>query len=174
LRKSSKSALALGAALCALSGAAAMAKGAEANSKATTARWNNGPLLKGEDYEIRVNGRIQYDYNYVETDLARAPWNESELPRLKLGLAGKVGQNVKFKIEGDHDGSGVSDLDDAFVQGTPRGGKLMLGAGQFRTLNSLDVETSDLFTSTFERAGFTDAFDFTRALGGSIEYAGKR
>ncbi len=135
-------------------------------------KWDAAPVFKGDGWEFKIGGRVQLDYSIVDTDISGANWNAGELRRLRLGVAGKFGDNFKYKVELNTNSSGDVNLEDGYVQWTPTGGGWNVKLGQFKTPNSLDEQTSSRFISILERAAFTDAFGFNRRLGVSINAKG--
>ncbi len=131
------------------------------------------PDFRDEGWEFKVIGRVQLDYSFVDADISGADWNAGELRRLRLGVAGKYGDNVKYKFELNTNSSGDVNLEDGYVQWAPTGGDWNVKAGQFKTPNSLDEQTSSRFITTLERAAFTDAFEFNRRLGVTLNAKGK-
>ena len=153
--------------------AAAIATGASGEeSKGHISKWDAAPVFKGDGWEFKVGGRVQLDYSFVDTDVSGADWSAGELRRLRLGVSGKVGDRVKYKVELNTDSSGDVNLEDGYIQWAPTGGNWNVKAGQFKTPNSLDEQTSSRFISTLERAAFTDAFEFNRRLGVSVNASG--
>jgi phosphate-selective porin OprO/OprP len=124
------------------------------------------------DFTIDVGGRIQLDFADAEGDISELDISEAELRRLRLFVAGNLTKNVKYKIEINTNSSEKINFEDAYLQWTPTGSKWNIKAGQFKTPNSLDEQTSSRFISTLERAGFTDAFEFNRRLGAAVNTSG--
>ena len=127
---------------------------------------------KGDGWEFKVGGRIQLDYAFVDADVSNADWNAGELRRLRLSVSGKYGDNLKYKFELNTNSSGDVNLEDGYLQWAPTGGDWNVKAGQYKTPNSLDELTSSRFISTLERAAFTDAFEFNRRIGVSVNAKG--
>ncbi len=159
-----------------VAGATATVLGAGAAGAESTGpdfRWNPAPVFTGDDWEAKIIGRVQFDYALVDADISGANWNEGELRGLRLGVSGNYGDNVKYKLELNTNSSGdVSFLGD--VRWAPTGGAWYFKAGQSKTPNSLDEQTSSRFISTLERAAFTDAFEFNRRLGVSLNAKGEQ
>ncbi|NNE40823.1 MAG: hypothetical protein HKN14_07885 [Marinicaulis sp.] len=132
------------------------------------AKWDAAPVFKGDGWEFKVGGRMQFDYAFADADVADINWSAGELRRLRLGISGKFGDNVKYKFELNTDSSGDVNLEDGYVQWSPTGGAWNIKGGQFKTPNSLDEQTSSRFISVLERSAFTDAFQFNRRLGVSL------
>ena len=86
----------------------------------------------------------------VDAGVSGAEWSEGELRRLRLHIAGKFGSNFKYKIELNTNSSGDVDVEDAYGQWAPTGGDWNIKAGQFKTPNSLDEQTSSRFISVLE------------------------
>jgi len=120
----------------------------------------------------KIGGRVMMDWSIVDADNANTDWNATELRRLRLGVSGKVGGNVKYKVELNTNSSEEINVEDAYVQWAPTGGSWNVKLGQFKTHNSLDEQTSSRFISTLERSAFTDAFEFNRRIGLAVNTSG--
>jgi len=155
----------LGIMSAAVAAAAMISVAGAEESPGRISSWNAGPVFKSDGWELKIGGRAHLDYSIVDTDTSGARWRAGELRRLRLGVSGKFGGNVKYKFELHTDSSGELDLEDGFVQWAPTGGDWNFKAGHFKTPNSLEEQTSSLFISVLERAAFTDAFEFNRRLG---------
>ena len=131
-------------------------------------------IALAQDITHTISGRVQMDYSIVDADNANTDWSASELRRLRLAVSGKVGSNVKYKVELNTNSSEDVNVEDAYLQWSPTGGKWNLKLGQFKTHNSLDEQTSSRFISALERAAFTDTFEFNRRLGLAISTSGDR
>lgn len=126
-----------------------------------------------EGWNAKISGRLQLDYSSVDTDVSGGEWSASELRRLRLGVSGKFGDNLKYKVELNTNSSNEINLEDGYVELAPGGGDWKVKVGQFKTPNSLDEQTSSRFISTLERAAFTDAFEFNRRVGISVATKGE-
>jgi phosphate-selective porin OprO/OprP len=126
-----------------------------------------------DDFTLNVGGRVQIDYAIADADIAGTDWSASELRRARLNVSGNFGKNLKYKFELNTNSSEDVNIEDAYVQWTPTAGKWNVKAGQFKTPNSLDEQTSSRFISTLERASFTDAFEFNRRIGAAVNTSGK-
>ncbi len=127
---------------------------------------------QAQDVTVKVSGRVQLDWSIVEAENADADWNATELRRLRLGVSGKIGDTVKYKVELNTNSSEDVNVEDAFLQWTPGGGKFNVKLGQFKTHNSLDEQTSSRFITALERSAFTDAFEFNRRIGLAVNTSG--
>jgi len=126
-----------------------------------------------QDITHKVSGRVMIDYSIVDAENADMEWSASELRRARLGVSGNVGDNVKYKIEFNTNSSSEINAEDAYIQWAPTGGKWNIKVGQYKTANSLDELTSSRFISTLERSAFTDAFEFNRRVGVSVNGSGE-
>lgn len=142
-------------------------------SAASSSFWNAAPTFRGDGWELKIGGRVQLDYSFVDADVSAAGWSEGELRRARLELVGKIGGNLNYKIELNTNSSGDVNLEDGYVQWTPTIGNWNIKVGHLKTPNALDKQTSSRFISTLERAAFTDAFEFNRRLGLSLNAKGK-
>ncbi len=136
-------------------------------------KWGASPTWKGDGWEFKISGRVNIDYASVEADEADADWNASELRRFRLGASGSIGSNIKYKMEMNTNSSGEVNAEDAYIQWAPTSGDWNIRLGQQRTPNSLDESTSSRYTSLLERAAFTDAFQFNRRLGVTVNKSGE-
>jgi len=140
--------------------------GAASADETTNPKWMSAPSVSGDGWDMKVSGRVQFDYNRADADNAAGfDLGDTEWRRVRLAISGKLGSTVSYKAELNTDSSGEVDVTDIFIQFAPKGSAFKLKAGQFKTPNSLDGQTSSRFTSTLERAGFTQAFQFNRRLG---------
>jgi len=120
-----------------------------------------------QDFTLNTAGRVMIDFSAFETDAGDISNSRSgtELRRLRLGVNGRYGSNVSYKVELNTNSSGEINAEDVFLEFKPGGGAFKIKAGHFKTPNSLDELTSSRFISTLERAAFTDAFAFDRRVG---------
>ena len=125
----------------------------------------SAPALAQEEWTLKLSGRVQLDLSSVDTDVSGASWERGELRRLHLGVSGGRGKTFKYKFEINTTADGEIRLQDGFVDFIPVESNWKFRAGQFKTPNTLDQQTSSRFISTLERAAFTSAFQFNRRLG---------
>ncbi|PZQ58078.1 MAG: hypothetical protein DI570_18600 [Phenylobacterium zucineum] len=138
----------------------------------TSIDWRGSPQLRSEGRSFKAKGRIQADLGVVSrpdglTD--RGLGTATEFRRLRLGGEGSLGDGVGYKLEFELSDNGV-DTVDTFV--TYEHGRFLLMAGNQNPFQSLDELTGDTSGSLMERAAFTDAFNFERRLGLSLQYRG--
>ncbi len=127
-----------------------------------------------DDFTMKFGGRFMYDVTSVKSDLVGGTESDTEVRRARLNVSGKLTSRLKYKVELNTDSSDKVNLEDIWVEYAPKGINLKIKAGQFNTPNSLDELTSSRFSSTIERAAFTDSFGFNRRLGLGVSTSGKR
>ncbi|PHQ58710.1 MAG: hypothetical protein COC03_08105 [Robiginitomaculum sp.] len=110
-------------------------------------------------------GRIQLDYTNANGSNSNADFNGLELRRAYIGAHGKIMRNVSYNIDVGVDENGKVTPIVAFVDWKPFKPNFRIRAGQFKSPMSLDESTSSRFTSTIERAAFTDSFNIQRRVG---------
>ena len=139
----------------------------------TTPSWKGAPLLEDKDkgWSFKPRGRLQYDFGTVSspdgvTDLGLGFSNE--VRRARLGAEGTIPGGFGYKFEIDF-ATGDAEFADAFLN--YKAGDLEFTVGQHNNFQSLDELTSSLHSSFIERAAFTDAFNFERRVGASVQYA---
>ncbi len=122
----------------------------------------------------KIKGRVMVDYANTHAKNANFDMDEVELRRAYLGVGGKVGKRISYGLSGSISDTGDIGLVGATIDWKPKGTNLKFRAGQFKTPMSLDESTSSKYTSTFERAAFTDAVEINRRLGIGFYHTGKR
>ena len=141
-----------------------------ADAAQTSVRWKGGPVFTQGDMTFHPKGRIQYDAGLLMTpeDVAdRARGYSNELRRLRLGGEGRIGGGFGYKLELELSDNSV-DLVDTFI--TYESGAWLVTLGNHNGFQSLDELISDTGGAVMERAAFTDAFNFERRLGLSVQY----
>lgn len=139
----------------------------------TGIKWKGSPQFTSGDMSFKVKGRIQYDAGYLSVPGSvndRAKGYSNELRRLRLGGEGSLGGGFGYKLETELSDNQV-DLVDTFI--TWQKGKWLLTLGNQNGFQSLDELIGDTTGSVMERAAFTDAFNFERRLGLSVQYRTK-
>lgn len=109
-------------------------------------------------FEMNMRGRIFTDVARISDGDNTMDIKATEFRAARIGIEGKAWGNVKYKFEADLAGNSVT-LKDAYMQYDG------FKAGQFKTPNSLDEQTSSRHISVMERASFTDAFGLARQIG---------
>lgn len=136
----------------------------------TSIVWRGSPQFIQDDARFKVKGRLQYDAGYLVTpsairDKARGFSNETR--RLRLGGEGMLNSSFGYKLEFELADNAV-ELVDAFI--TYRKDRWLVTLGNHNSFQSLDELIGDTSGSVMERAAFTDAFNFERRLGLSVQY----
>jgi phosphate-selective porin OprO/OprP len=121
-------------------------------------------------WSFKPRGRVMVDVGTFNApdSTGRADGFGSDLRRARIGVEGKIPGGFGYRVEYDF-APGQDQIYDAYL--TWKKGGLTLTAGQHNTFQSLEELSSSLFSSTIERAAFTDAFGFERRLGLSAQYA---
>lgn len=124
------------------------------------------PIAQADDaITVKLNGRVQIDYNIADADTANLDVNASEFRRVYLGASGTYGKGLKYKAILSTNSSGEVKVQDALLDFKIPDTGWGVKAGHMKTPNSLDEQTSSRFISTLERSAFTDAFAFNRRVG---------
>jgi len=122
------------------------------------------PAMADTPLDLKLSGRVLYDYTQAEADTAALDVDKTELRSARLALSGKT-DRVAFKVELETDEAGDVAATDAYLDYSPAGTQWKIRVGQFKTPNSLEEQTSGRFITFAERAAFTDAFAFDRRFG---------
>lgn len=125
-----------------------------------------------QDATLKVGGRVQLDYTLADLSAPDTDINDTEVRRARLNVSGQYGDSIKYKFEINKASGKSVNVEDAYLQFAPAGSKFKVKAGQFKTHNSLDEQTSSRFISALERSAFTDAFGFDRRVGVSVGTSG--
>ena len=125
---------------------------------------------KDGKFEMNLRGRIYADTAWISDSDNTMDVKATEFRTARLGIEGKAGTNVKYKLEADFAGNEVT-MKDAYFQYSSKMGAFKFG--QFKTANSLDEQTSSRHISVLERASFTDAFGLARQIGVGYGLKGK-
>ena len=151
------------------------AKGSDLDLKVA---WKGAPQLSsadGKKFVFKVRGRVEAEYDNINQDRAVTTYPDvsaTELRRARLGVEGVVYYDVKYILEVDFANDGVA-VKDAYLQyqGVKIGDTpLYFRAGNFRTPNSFELLTSELFVDTLERAAFVNAWQLDRQVGFQVSY----
>ncbi len=129
------------------------------NKNELHAYWNKGPRFTTSDgsFSMRLIGRIMTDWGYINADddvenkLGDTFGSGAKIRRARMGLSGKLYNNVKFKSEFEFTGGAVS-LKDLYFQlnKLPYIGNLQIG--HFKEPFSLEMLTSSNSITFMERA----------------------
>lgn len=131
------------------------------------------PKKRAPDIDVNFGGRFMLDYTRANLSNEDIELRDGGIRRLRANVSGDIGDELEYEVEIDIDGSEVN-FTDVKMAYSPKGSPWTLTMGQQRTTVSLDEQTSSRFSSTLERAAFTDAFDFSRRIGVSVSHDGDR
>jgi len=107
---------------------------------------------------LKVNGRIQYDYEFLKREKSDIWFNGNEFRRLQLSVAGKVAPHIKYKVEASF-AHGQIGFRDVYIKYTA--GKWgNFGIGSIAEPTGLEVLTSSKYISFFERAMLSSLQNF--------------
>ncbi len=119
---------------------------------------------------VKINGRIQYDYEFLKRADADSGLNENEFRRVHFSVAGKVAKNLKYKVETDF-AHGALGFRDVYIKYTA--GKYgNFAFGSIAEPTGLDMETSSKYIPFFERAMLTSMQNFRWGSGFHYENFG--
>jgi len=132
------------------------------SSQDFTTKWSNGYKLSSFDGEhsLKFGGRIMYDYATWNT--GDETYSGTEFRRVRLFNSGKVYGNIKYKVQFDFAGGGVSFKDVYMETALPYVGNLKVG--HFKEPFRLEALTSSKYMTFMER-GLPIAFSPERNVG---------
>ena len=112
---------------------------------------------------VKINGRLQYDYEFLSREKSNEKFNGFEFRRVHLSAKGKLSTKIKYKIETDfsHGKIGFRDVYIKFT--TKKYGNFSIGSVAEPT--GLDMMTSSKYSSFFERAMLTSLQKFRWGAG---------
>jgi phosphate-selective porin OprO/OprP len=156
---------------------AADAKGSASDIDLKVA-WKGAPQFSsgdGKKFQFKIRGRVEAEYENINQDTAVTTYPDvsaTQLRRARIGVEGVVYYDVKYIIEVDFANDAVA-VKDAYLQyqGVKIGDTpLLFRAGNFRTPNSFELLTSELFVDTVERAAFVNSWQLDRQIGFQVSY----
>ena len=109
--------------------------------------------IKAQEKTVKINGRIQYDYEFLKRDNATDWFNGNEFRRIYMSASGALSSHFKYKVELDfaHGAPHLKDLYIKYVNG--KIGNFYVGSKPEPT--GLDMMTSSKYIPFFERAMMT-------------------
>ena len=115
---------------------------------------------------VKINGRIQYDFEFLKRTNNNDWFNGNEFRRLHLSAAGKVAKNLKYKIETSfaHGKIGFRDVYIKYTAG--KYGNFAIGSTIEPT--GLDIATSSKYIPFLERGMVTALQNFV--FGSGLHY----
>lgn len=141
-----------------------------ANTSAPTIAFAGAPEFEAPGgLSFKLFGRLNIDAGTAQfpAALGRNDGFGSEMRRARIGVEGDLPGGFGYKVEVDFAGSSAV-LTDTFI--TYQDDGLTLTLGQHNNFQSLEELASSRWSTTIERAAFTDAFNFDRRVGFSAEY----
>ncbi len=133
--------------------------------------WKGAPQLTAEGgWSFKPRGRLQYDVGHVSSpgDFHHPGLGfANEVRRARLGVEGGMPGGFGYKFELDF-APGEVEFTDAYLSYSK--GPLEFIVGQHNNFQSLEELTSSLHSAFIERAAFTDAFNFERRVGASVQW----
>lgn len=127
-------------------------------------------MAKAQD--VTIGGRLMIDYTIADLDGADADVDGAELRRARLFVKGDLSDTISYKVEINKTGDDAFNAEDAYVEFAPKSIPVKIRVGQDNTPASISEISSSRFTSTIERAAYTDAFAFDRRLGVTVLHSG--
>ncbi|MCG2841057.1 hypothetical protein L6Q21_08685 [Sandaracinobacter sp. RS1-74] len=131
------------------------------------------PEFKDGDWKFKIRGRFMYDVGYTENPNnqigTKALGFNSRIRRARLGVEGTMPGDFAYKAEADFH-SNLVEWADLFLEWSPVK-DVTLRVGHYDSFQSMEQPTSSRFITFLERAQFTDGYNQTRRLGGSVAYA---
>lgn len=124
--------------------------------------------LFGGQASVRFRGRLFLDTNWLWDEGNFSGRNGAEIRAARVGIQGRLGTKGSYILEGNLSG-GNATVTSAYVRYQDR---WFWQAGQFKTPNSLEEQTSSQYIFLMERASMTDAFDLGFHLGVMGGYSG--
>ncbi len=119
---------------------------------------------------ISINGRIQFDYEFLKRERDNRWQVASEFRRIYLSAKGLLNERITYKMEFNFAGSQIDILDMYIAYRDEKMGTFALGSRPEPT--GLDIGTSSKYIPFFERAMLTTLQD--RRWGAGLHYAHTR
>ncbi len=107
---------------------------------------------------FKVNGRIQYDYEFLKREKVDQWFNGNEFRRVHLSVAGNLSPNIKYKVETSF-AHGAIGFRDVYIKYTA-GDLGNFSIGSMAEPTGLDMATSSKYIPFFERALLTSLQNF--------------
>lgn len=119
---------------------------------------------------VKINGRIQYDYEFLKRDKISEWFNGNEFRQLQLSASGKIAPNIKYKIEAGFAHASIGFRDVYIKYDAGKWGNFAVGSVVEPT--GLNIMTSSKYISFFERAMMTSLQNFKWGSGLHYENLG--
>ncbi len=148
-----------------VSGIAMIAAAGAASAEDWTFEMDPGPQWSdpNSDNYFKLRGRAYFDVADIDwaSPFSAAPSDGEEWRTARLGIEGRVGP-VKYVAEFDFSGDDVDPKDVHITWSLPEGS---IRFGNFKTMNSLEEQTSSRYITFMERGMATDLFALDRRIG---------
>jgi len=159
-----------------------------AKSAQAAPSWKGAPSwVDTAGWSFKPKGVLQFDAGYVSlpkkiagtvpvantspgsgVNTNNLGWN-TRARRLIVGAEGSMPGGFGYKFELELSQGGVN-YEDMVISYQKPGSPISITLGHQYPLSSLELLTSNRFTTFMERAGMTDAFGYGRRLGGTVAY----
>ena len=124
-----------------------------------------GLKIKQGDNEVKVIGRLHFDYRSFEDDFVTSPDRDSassangfETRRARLGVQGKMHKDFKYKIQLDASKDKKTKIDEAYFNWKATN-PLSIRLGKFKQPTSLEQQTSSNDIDLMERSYINQMVD---------------
>lgn len=132
-------------------------------------------LSNSAGFNFKVRGRLHYDTGFVTNPDDRVATKNlgfnSRIRRARIGAQGAFPGGFSYVTEFDFANSAVGYADLFLSYKAKPESPLTFTIGHHYPFQGLEQITSSNFVTTMERAQFTEAFGYSRRLGGSVNYA---
>lgn len=151
-------------------------------AKNTAPTFKGSPLFEDKEsgWSFKVRGRYMQDAAFISNpNDAIAGKNlgfNTKVRRVRLGVEGSMPGDFGYKFEADFANAGANSnigFGDVILSWNPSKGPITINIGNHETFESLEQISSSRFVSFIERAQMNDAFNHTRRLGMSVNFADK-
>jgi len=129
--------------------------------------WGMTSVFGQTGQNVKINGRIQYDYEFLKRENADQWQIMNEFRRVHLSAAGKLSEVFKYKIEINFSHAQIGFRDVYIEYVSPKWGNFAVGSKAEPT--GLDMATSSKYIPFAERAMLTALQDFR--WGSGLHYA---
>ncbi len=112
---------------------------------------------------VKINGRIQYDFEFMKYENADEWFNGNEFRRLHLSAAGNISKNIKYKVETSFAHASIGFRDVYIKYSAGKAGNFYFGSVAEPT--GLNTATSSKYITFFERSMLTSMQNFRWGAG---------
>lgn len=146
---------------------AAVAQAVEPAAGGAKVSFKHGPKIESADghYSFQPMGRVQLDVTQFDDDVSDQP-NNTNLRRVRLGAKGKLGKDLKYKVEAGFSEDNA-DIEDAHLTYTGLD-VVDVVVGHSKPSFAMDENTSSNYTFFTERAAPSNAFSQSQRIGVNV------